>query len=114
MLPKGEHEQFYYILDDDGKPRPIDDRAQWSKWFGNIENRRVAFTELKQYWISTVFLGLNHAFDGGAPILWETCVFKKKTKGAKYDETVEMKRYTSKNLALSNHERMVKRYGKNG
>ena len=69
-----------YILE--GKsPKPVDDILEWAEWF-ETANRRVARTKM---WlgveVSTVFLGLDHSFDRGAPILFETMIF-----GGKQDE----------------------------
>ncbi|MBA7593202.1 hypothetical protein ES703_00120 [subsurface metagenome] len=63
-----------YILE--GKsPKPVDDILEWGKWFETAD-RRVARTKM---WldveVSTVFLGLDHSFDRGAPILFETMIF---------------------------------------
>lgn len=48
--------------------------AVWSSQDGDV--RRVAFTDIGNgVSVSTVFLGLNHNFGGGEPILFETLVF---------------------------------------
>ena len=47
--------------------------------------------------ISTVFLGLDHAFGSGPPILWETMIF-----GGLLDEFQE--RYATKAEALAGHQ----------
>ena len=36
---------------------------------------RVAETHVGDYWISTVFLGLDHSFHHGPPVLFETMIF---------------------------------------
>lgn len=63
-----------YILD--GKT-PIEepDLLTWGAWFEGRDNRRVAATKWRDVWISTVFLGLDHSFTGGTPILFETMIF---------------------------------------
>ena len=63
-----------YILDEKGRPKPEPDAAKWGQWF-ETANRSVARDKIGDVVISTVFLGLNHAFVGGPPILWETMVF---------------------------------------
>lgn len=72
-----------YILE--GKtPKPVDDMLEWGQWFETAD-RRVAFTKM---WlgveVSTVFLGINHQFGCGAPILFETMIF-----GGDHDEYQE-------------------------
>jgi hypothetical protein len=55
-------------------PVPEPDLETWARWFETAD-RRVAFTRLPRCDVSTVFLGLDHAFYGGPPLLFETMVF---------------------------------------
>jgi len=89
-----------YVLDDNGEPVPEPDLMKWAACFEEDEKRRLAFDEIGEVHVSTVFLGLDHSFGDGQPILWETMIF-----GGKHDE------YQSKALALEGHAaavRMVK------
>jgi hypothetical protein len=62
-----------YILD--GKtPVPAADLMTWAKWF-ETANRHVASTEVGNMRVSTVFLGLNHQYGSGPPLLFETMIF---------------------------------------
>lgn len=64
-----------YVLE--GKnPVPCDDLEAWAIWMEKIENKRVALTDSDGLAISTVFLGINHSWNDGMPILFETMVFK--------------------------------------
>jgi hypothetical protein len=63
-----------YILDGH-TPVAMDDMHQWGRWM-ETAGRRVAFFELGGVSISTVFLGLDHQFANGPPLLFETMVFK--------------------------------------
>lgn len=54
---------------------PMRDGRAWAEWFETAE-RRVAQTELGAARVSTVFLGLNHAFNGGPPLWFETMIFR--------------------------------------
>lgn len=40
------------------------------------EDRVVVQEKIEGYLISTVFLGFDHAFNGGDPLLFETMIFK--------------------------------------
>jgi hypothetical protein len=61
-----------YILD--GKePRAVQNVIEWSAWF-EAADRKVARTEIGDAVVSTVFVGLDHAWEGPA-ILFETMVF---------------------------------------
>ncbi len=63
--------------------------------------RRVAQTFVsKDVRVSTVFLGLDHSWDEGPPVLWETMIF-----GGIHDDYQE--RYTSYKDARLGHERAV-------
>lgn len=50
----------------------------WARWLEEAgEARRVGFTELRRFSVSTVFLGLDHNFsESGPPLLFETMVFE--------------------------------------
>ncbi len=64
-----------YILDGH-QVVPEPDLLKWAKWFEDINNRRVAWTEIPGGYVSTVFLGLDHNFSGnGPPLVFETMVF---------------------------------------
>lgn len=65
----------HFILD--GKdPVLANNPMMWVGWF-ETANRMVAKTVISpnEIEVSTVFLGLNHSFGWGAPLLFETLVF---------------------------------------
>lgn len=45
---------------------------RWAKYFTNIMNRQVAYTEIGGVIVSTVFLSLNHDYCLHRPLLFET------------------------------------------
>ena len=68
----------HYILKD--KKHIEVDLITWAKSFENVEDRKIAFTENTKGWrVSTVFLGIDHSFDGEKELLYETMVFNSKT-----------------------------------
>lgn len=84
-----------YILD--GKtPVKCDDDVLWAKNF-RVDNRHVAVTENGDVRVSTVFLGLDHSYDGGRPLLFETMIF-----GGEHDQ--EMWRYFTWDEAETGHK----------
>ena len=88
-----------YILNDDNEPLETD-LISGAQWFAeNSDRRRVAYTELPNCQVSTVFLGVDHSFNGGPPVLWETMVFGL--------ENEFMERYTSHADALAGHAEIV-------
>jgi len=97
-----------YILDDEGQPVRCDDLLIWAAWFENSAHDRSRVIkqdyaeESDRVGVSTVFLGLDHAFGGGPPVLWESMVF-----GTSLDGTTA--RYTSRADALRGHDAMLAR-----
>lgn len=87
-----------YILDDKGNPVIEPNLDAWCKWLEN-DKRHVGLDQIGPYKVSTVFLGLDHNYSHkGPPILWETMVFKKQTKGKKL--TVKDYGYLEQDLDL--------------
>ncbi len=78
---------------------PCDDLLAWAKWLQDADTC-VAKTEMADIRVSTVFLGLNHRFDEGPPLIFETMIF-----GGDHDET--MWRYSTWEEAEAGHERVV-------
>lgn len=83
-----------YILVN-GKPKKEPDLIKWANWFETAD-RTIKKETINGVYISTVFLGLDHNFSGGKPILWETLV-----QGPGWDE---MQRYSSLEAAKKGHE----------
>lgn len=63
-----------YILNADGQPVPEPDLMKWAFWFESAQ-RHVANDVIDGVRVSTVFLGLDHSWNLGPPVLWETMVF---------------------------------------
>lgn len=69
--------ELYY--DRDAVPVPM---QRWSELYGDMANRRVRFTKIvsrtdpgRAFDVSTVWLGLDHNWGGGPPLIFETMVF---------------------------------------
>jgi hypothetical protein len=89
-----------YILDDLGMPVLEPDLYAWGRWFETAE-RHVAQVHLGDVTISTVFLGLDHSWGGGPPLIFETMVF-----GGPHDGYQE--RYSTRTEALMGHALAVR------
>lgn len=88
---------WYY--DRDGNPISS---GEWQKAFGTVD-RRVAYTNLgRRGRVSTVWLGLDHGYGAGPPLIFETLVFDGPLEG-------EMLRYSTEQDARTGHEFMVMR-----
>ena len=75
---------------------------------GDIRNwsdiKRVAETTLPNgRWVSTVWMGLNHRFGDGPPLIFETMVFPSRDDMGDLDSD----RYSTEAEAFAGHERMV-------
>lgn len=90
-----------YILDENNNAVEEPDVLKWAGWFQKA-GLRVATTEVGDHRISTVFLGLDHQFGAGPPLLFETMVFK----GDSYADC-DMRRYSTHVQALAGHDQMV-------
>lgn len=90
----------WYVLSRRGVPQPVHDLLRWAQWFEHAE-RRVARDEVGSAVVSTVFLGLDHGWRGGLPILFETMVFADGDRGG------DCWRYATRSQALAGHARVV-------
>lgn len=79
--------------DRDGNRVPDDFRS------GDSDYKRVAQSWVGEKWISTVWLSLNHQFDEGPPLIFETMVFD--SEHSFQDEFVC--RYSTEEEALLGH-----------
>lgn len=94
---------MYYILDENNKPVKVEQAfTDWANKFTE-KMRRTAFDEIDGVSISTVFLGIDHSFGQGEPLLWETMCF---SHNPDYDQYQE--RYTSHEDAMEGHRKCVK------
>ncbi len=90
----------YWILDEAGKPKPVDDVLEWGRWLSTAK-RHVADDTVNGVRVSTVFLGIDHRFGDGPPLLYETMTF------GVSDEDQIQKRYCSREDALNGHRAIV-------
>lgn len=90
----------HYILDENKSPikATLD---EWANWFSESK-RRVDFTTTWNGDVSTVFLGSDHRWGEGPPLIFETMVF-----GGTLDQ--EQERYSTWSEAEKGHAAMVAR-----
>ena len=89
----------YYMLVGK-KPVPCD-LMTWAT-LRSTANRHVAISEFEWGKVSTVFLGLDHQWFDGPPLLFETMIF-----GGPLDQ--EMDRYSTWEEAEAGHKAMVEK-----
>jgi len=97
---------MHYILE--SKQAIPTDALTWARWFeANRETRIVKQGTLPNgLFVSTVFLGLNHRFGPGPPLLFETMVFPRE---GEYDE-LGTDRYSTWVEAEEGHAKMVHKW----
>jgi hypothetical protein len=97
----GRISKGYYARD--GTPITF---GQWTVLFQRFEAYRIVRQTWTHSgaWISTVWMGLDHAFGQGAPLIFETMAFHE-------GEDLECDRYATEAEAVAGHEAIVERYG---
>lgn len=71
----------FFMLDDDKNVVPIEggtEQERLMRWAAMLEDdgcRYVAFDEVEGVQVSTVFLGLDHGYGMGPPLVFETMIF---------------------------------------
>ena len=91
-------EIYYKLLDK--KIVTTDSIVDWDSWF-ETANRHIGDTTIKDQRISTVFLGIDHNYGTGKPILFETMIF-----GG--DNDMYCKRYHTYEEAEKGHQKIVR------
>lgn len=85
---------FYY----DRQGRPISSAEVETLW---MQDRRVALTDLGRLGrVSTVWLGIDHGYGEGPPLIFETMIF-----GGPMDQHCD--RYSTEEQARTGHDFMV-------
>lgn len=108
----------YYILDDERRPVKAE-LLEWAAWIDKWENRSVAFDTTQLFDVSTVFLGIDHSWSKGPPVLFETMVFERKAEIKEIfgrlmpiRADVEQNRYVSWDDAQAGHQATLRRLQK--
>lgn len=91
----GEH----YVLNEDHTVREVG-LMEWAVAFEDMSKRRVALDKVGRASVSTVFLGLDHSFGEGPPLIFETLI-----SGGAHDQ--DMWRYSTWDEAVAGHEKAV-------
>jgi hypothetical protein len=93
-----DHEMSEYY-GRDGEPMTPD---EWLEKFSDFDYKRVALDKIGDVEVSTVWLGLNHNWGAGRPLIFETLTFGGPDDG-------DMDRYATEAEALRGHEQTVSR-----
>lgn len=92
--------EMYFMKDG----TPAKSREEFAAKFEDEKYRRVDWTSLsdgtEKEFVSTVWLGINHAFGPGRPLIFETMAFYD-------DDWRECRRYATEAEAKEGHKKMV-------
>lgn len=98
-----------YILNAKGEPVECKKLSVWGEFFETSKLRQVGDDTIDGVRVSTIFLGLDHNFGGGPPILWETMVFAKgRHDGAAWHQKMD-RCSGNREQAEAMHARMVRK-----
>lgn len=110
-----KHRVWTFILN--GKrPEACADILRWGLWMES-NHRHVAKTDVGECFVSTVFLGADHAWMSGEPVLFETMAFGPpetayntwlKRDHTSHPEIGSMRRYTTWEAAERGHAEIVR------
>jgi hypothetical protein len=119
-FPHRRNYRPYYILDANGEAVPFEGSVlEWAQWLEE-DKRKVQQSNVGLYWVSTVFLGINHAFlPGQPPQVFETMIFTRWTIPTKPGGIFKkpffhphdldyQERYATRAEALAGHKRAVR------
>lgn len=96
-----------------GKPYVGPDATlQWARDHNKFENVVVKQEKVNHglFWVSTVWLGLDHQFWKGPPLIFETMVFCRFPLSLRHCSELDMDRSSTEKQALSVHENMMRQF----
>jgi hypothetical protein len=78
--------------------------------------RHIGRTRIARCYVSTVWLGLDHSFDDGPPLIFETMIFVPRLKDRSRPSSPDCwtERYSTQDQARLGHERVVNRLRSRG
>lgn len=97
--------KYYMLSGADGHaiiPVPL---FEWAAWFASTDRIVQQDTRADGLFISTVFLGIDHSFGEGPPLLFETMVFQ-----GKDGREIDCQRYSTWDDALAGHQHFLAQY----
>jgi hypothetical protein len=99
---------MFFVLDEDHNPVPATVK-EWGDFRSKPDGKRVELTQLPNCWVSTVFLGMDHGYGEGAPVLFETMAFEGDyhANGCKDEIEEGSNRYRTWDEAVAGHKEIV-------
>jgi len=81
------------------------DLLEWGTLMEDSFYKIVKQDRLGPYFVSTVWIGLDHGFGEPLPLIFETMVFKGKS-----ERDLDCWRYATEDEALASHQRMIEKW----
>lgn len=78
----------------------------WSRSFSDLAAKVVQQDTVDGFFVSTVWLGLDHAFSGGPPLIFETMIFDQR-EDAESMSDIYCERYSTEEAARAGHDRAL-------
>jgi len=94
-------------FDRQGNPLSL---GEWSKLHADRDYSIIKQTTTDRKLVSTVWLGLNHRFGHGEPLIFETMVFLIDKNGDIDYGDIDSERYSTEEEALAGHELMCENH----
>jgi hypothetical protein len=85
----------------DREGNPLESIQEYGKLHQDEDYKIVAKTTVGQYEVSTVWLGMNHQYDEGPPLIFETMIFGGDRDGELWN------RYPTETHAIVGHDQAV-------
>jgi hypothetical protein len=95
----------FYYLNDDHTTRPCD-VVEWAEQLTHMmitNNKNLKEDTVNGKWISTIWLGIDHNYLGGLPLIFETMVFN--DGDLHLDEYCD--RYSTWDEAIEGHQKAI-------
>lgn len=84
---------------------------EWAKIFEDRDYKKINYTELPNgFRVSTVWIGVDHNYGDGDPLIFETMVFPPDEGTMKSWRDLDCERYSTEEEALAGHEAMCAKW----
>lgn len=87
---------------------PISMKEWGQLGYGMDDYRRIGSTNIRRWWISTVWVGLDMSFRNGPPLIYETMIFWRKPKKGGLNSTDWCMRYSTDKEARRGHSEVCR------